>query len=117
MGLVRDSELRGLLLDGKIEEFNQLAGENPPDLRSVDLRGVDLKGADLMHANLEGAYLRNADLRGADLRYANLDGASLHGARIGGVLFPKELPAHEILLSLREGTRLRAGPRSSQRSD
>jgi uncharacterized protein YjbI with pentapeptide repeats len=108
MELKRDSHLRNLLLEGKFEEFNRLAQEDPPDLESVDLRGVDLRSADLQHANLRGAYLRNTDLRGVDLLYADLDGASIHAAKIGGVRFPRHIPADEILLSLREGTRLRA---------
>jgi hypothetical protein len=108
MELIRDSELRMLLLDGKIEEFNQRAEDEPPNLESVDLRTVDLRGANLLHAKLRDAYLRNADLRGVDLLYADMDGASIQGARVSGVRFPRDLTAEEIVLSLREGTRIRA---------
>ncbi|MFQ5697773.1 MAG: pentapeptide repeat-containing protein [Myxococcota bacterium] len=113
MALITDSRLRMLLLDSKLEEFNALAGEDPPDLEAHDLRGIDLRGADLSHANLRDAYLRNADLRGADLRHADLEGASLHGARVSGVRFPSEIDAAEIRLALDHGTRLRARVRSS----
>jgi uncharacterized protein YjbI with pentapeptide repeats len=108
MELIRDSELRNLLLEGKIEEFNRLTEEEPPDLESVDLRTVDLRGANLLHARLRDSYLRNADLRGVDLLYADMDGASIQGARVSGVRFPRDLTAEEIQLSLRDGTRLRA---------
>ena len=107
MELIRDSELRTLLLEGKIEEFNQLTEEEPPDLENVDLRTVDLRGANLLHARLRNAYLRNADLRGVDLFYADMDGASVQSARVSGTRFPRDLTADEILLSLREGTRIR----------
>lgn len=108
MELVHDSELRILLYDEKIDEFNRLAGEDPPDLENTALRGLDLRRADLSHANLRGAYLRNADLRGVDLRHADLEGASIQGARISGALFPANLAADEIALSVDRGTRMRA---------
>ncbi len=111
MALIRDHELRNLIIDGKTEEFNQLAAEGPVDLENVDLRGLDLKGLDLSHANLRGAYLRNTDARGIDLFYADLEGASLNQARIGGVRFPRNVTADEIRLSHDLGTRLRTcGP-------
>ncbi len=108
MSLILDSKLRLLLMDGKIEEFNRLTEDEPADLASTDLRMADLRGANLRHASLRGAYLRNADLRGVNLLYADLDGASIHRARISGALFPRDIPPPEILLSLHEGTRLRA---------
>ena len=107
MGLIRDSELRMLLIEGKIDEFNQATEEEPPNLENLALRSVDLRGANLKNANLRGAYLRNADLRGVDLSYADLDGASLHEARISGVLFPANLTPEELSLSIHHGTRLR----------
>ena len=106
--MITESELRTLLIDGKFDEFNERAGQEPPDLENLVLRGADLRQADLSHANLRGAYLRNADLRGVDLSHANLDGASIHDAQISGALFPRDLPAAEICMSLHEGTRLRA---------
>jgi len=103
----RNTELRVLILEGKLAEFNALAADAPPDLENVSLRGVDLQGFDLSHANLRGAYLRAVDLRGCDLYWADLDGASLHGARVSGVRFPRSLAADEIRLSVELGTRLR----------
>jgi hypothetical protein len=107
MSLVRDSELRLLLIDGKLDEFNEKAGENPPDLERAWLRGVDLREADLSHANLRGAYLRAADLRGVDLLHADLEEASIQGARVSGARLPRNLEATEVMLSLVHGTRLR----------
>ncbi|MCP4003050.1 MAG: pentapeptide repeat-containing protein [bacterium] len=107
MSLITNSETRLLLVDGKIDEFNRLAGEEQPDLENVDLRSIDLRGVDLSHANLRGSYMRNADMRGLDLFHADLDGASIHGARISGVRFPRCLPPDEILLAMQYGTRLR----------
>ncbi len=105
--LVRDSELRLLLIDGKIDEFNEKASDEAPNLENVSLRGIDLRGVDLSHANLRGAYMRNADIRGCDLFYADLEGASIHQARISGVRFPPSLFASEINMSLAHGTRMR----------
>jgi uncharacterized protein YjbI with pentapeptide repeats len=107
MTAFRDTELRGLILEGKIAEFNARAAEAPPDLENVTLRGVDLQGFDLSHANLRGAYLRAVDLRGCDLFWADLDGASLHGARVSGVRFPRSLAPDEVRMSVELGTRLR----------
>ncbi len=108
MSLIHDSKLRLLLLDGKVDEFNRLTEDEPADLANTDLRMVDLRGANLRHANLRGAYLRTADLRGVNLLYSDMDGASIHGAQIGGALFPRDIPAREIFLSLQQGTRIRA---------
>ena len=108
MSLVRDSQLRMLLIEGKIDEFNRQAEEEPPNLESTDLRAADLRGANLLHANLRDTYLRNADLRGVDLFHADLDGASIHAARISGARFPPSLPALEISVSHHLGVRMRA---------
>ncbi len=51
--------------------------------------------------------LRHGDMRGVDFSHTNLEGASINGAKISGTLFPKELRAEEILLSLQHGTRMR----------
>jgi uncharacterized protein YjbI with pentapeptide repeats len=96
-----------LLRAGDTEEFNRRAEREPPDLENADLRMVDARRANLRRANLRGAYLRNADLRGIDLSEADLDGASLNEARLSGTLFPRDLDAQEITLSVWKGTRLR----------
>ena len=108
MSLKLDSPLRLLLIDGKIDEFNQQTAEEPADLEDVDLRATDLRGANLSHANLRGAYLRNSDLRGLDLFYADLDGATIKNSRISGTRFPQNIPAGEISLSHGLGARMRA---------
>jgi uncharacterized protein YjbI with pentapeptide repeats len=107
MKLVEDSELIKLLRNEDFGEFNRRAQAAPPDLRNAVLRMLDLRRADLRTADLRGAYLRDVDLRGLDLSNTQLDGASLHGAKVSGVLFPRNLSAQEILLSLHEGVRVR----------
>ena len=108
MSLIRDSKLRLLLMEEKIDEFNRLAEEEAPNLENTDLRGADLRGPNLLHANLRNAYLRNADLRGVDLFYADLDGASIHSARISGTRFPPNISTAEIGISNHLGVRMRA---------
>jgi uncharacterized protein YjbI with pentapeptide repeats len=107
MALVRDSYVVILLREERYDEFNERAAVKPVDLENADLRMVDLRQANLLKANLRGAYLKNADLRGLDLSQADLTGASLHDARIGGCLFPINLGADEITMSVRLGTRMR----------
>jgi uncharacterized protein YjbI with pentapeptide repeats len=103
-----DDPMFHLLRHGKIAEFNaqRAAGQNP-DLRDADLRGTDLRELDAAGLDLCGCYLRQADLRGLDLSQTRLDGASLFSAKISGALFPRELSAEEINLSLTHGTRMR----------
>ena len=109
MLVVKTGPLCELLRDEKVEAFNrEVAGGVVLDLANANLRMVNLRGAHLRNADLRGAYLRNADLRGVDLSCANLDGASLYQARVSGALFPPDLPAEEIRLSLDHGTRVRA---------
>ena len=98
-----------LLLDDHFKEFNQhvLSNGGMVDLSSAKLRARDLRHCNLKKANLSHAYFRLADLRGLDLSEANLEGASLRDAKISGVLFPKNIDANEILLSVLQGTRIR----------
>lgn len=110
MALVRDTVPVVLLREEKVDEFNVHAAAGPVDLENADLRMVDLRQATLGKANLRGAYLRNADLRGLDLSDADLTGASLHEARISGCLFPLNIAADEISLSVALGTRMRPRP-------
>ncbi len=108
MALIRDSKWANPLREGWIDDFNRMAAQEAPDLRNADLRMLDLRKADLNRADLRGAYLRNADLRGLDLSGALMDGASLHDTRVAGALFPANLSAEEIQMSLVHGTRMRA---------
>lgn len=105
---ISNDELYQLLRHGEIAKFNALRPNGQP----CDLRGLDLRGADLRELHADGldlgdCYLRQADLRGIDFSQANLAGASIFGARISGALFPRDLMAEEINLSLSHGTRLR----------
>ena len=105
---ISDDPLYQLLRDSKIREFNErrAAGESCA-LCGVDLRGVDLRGLDARGLDLSNSYFRQADLRGIDFSETHLQGASIHGSKISGCLFPAELPAEEIALSLEHGTRMR----------
>ena len=97
-----------LLREGCIKEFNvKKASGDTCDLRGCDLRGLDLRGLDADGLDLSDCYFRQSDLRGVDLSTATLDGASINACKISGVLFPPELSASEIELSLLHGTRMR----------
>jgi uncharacterized protein YjbI with pentapeptide repeats len=102
-------DLARMLREGQADTFNAwVVAHGPADLSGANLRMADLRGADLKGASLRGAYLRAADLRGLDLSSCELAGASLAGAKVSGVLFPADIGADEIALSLTHGTRLRA---------
>lgn len=100
------------LLEENIHIFNKMVEDNKaPDLRNKNLSGLDLRKAKLNGLDLSGSYLRNTNLKGMDLTGCNLHGASIHNAAISGVLFPENLPAEEILMSVRYGTRMRTFPK------
>lgn len=91
-----------------IEKFNSLRAMGEKcDLSGANLRDLDLRGANLCGLNLANAYFRQCDLRGQDLSSCNLEGASIRAAKVSGVLFPRELAAEEITMSLNYGTRMR----------
>ena len=103
------SDLTSLLAQGKILEFNELRADlHSVSLRDLDLCGMDLRNLDVRHLDLLDCHLRHADLRGLDFSNSRLDGTSISGAKISGTLFPSNLSAEEILLSLVHGTRMRA---------
>ena len=96
------------LCHGNIENFNRaLARMESPSIRGADLCGMDLRGLRADGLDMRDCRLRRTDLRGLDLSTALLDGASIGGAKISGVLFPRNLNAEEITLSLVHGTRMR----------
>jgi uncharacterized protein YjbI with pentapeptide repeats len=97
-----------LLREGKIQDFNSNKAKGKvPVLREADMRGLDLRGMDASGIDFTDSYFRQSDLRGVDFSNAKLEGASINGAKISGCLFPKELSAEEITMSLLHGTRLR----------
>lgn len=97
-----------MLREGCIKEFNvKKAAGDKCDLRGCDLRGLDLRGLDAAGLDFSDCYFRQTDLRGLDLSQTNMDGASINACKISGVLFPAELSASEIELSLLHGTRMR----------
>lgn len=107
-----DQHALDLIHEERADAFNQYVEKNggEVDLTNAHLRSHDLRKFHLAKANLGGAYLRAADLRALDLSEARLDGASLKDARVSGTLFPRDLSADEISLSLVHGTRLRHRP-------
>jgi len=107
--LTHPDEFYQLLREGKIKDFNQRKAQlERVKLNDCDFRHIDLRGLDAQSVDFRNCYFHNTDLRGVDLSQASLEGASFNGARISGVLFPKELTADEILLSVTHGTRVRS---------
>lgn len=104
----KDNEMYRILRDERLDEFNKRkqSGESC-DLAGADFRNLKLSGIDADGLDLRGCYFRSCDLRGIDFSGANLEGASLHDAMISGALFPAELSADEIMLSITHGTRMR----------
>ena len=110
MGKARfiDDEAFRSLRAGDVQAFHRLIERRSVvDFTDADLRGTDFRNVDLSKVVMLGAYLKDADLRGMDLRKVDLEGASIHNARIGGAYFPANLPAAEIELSVKHGTRMR----------
>jgi uncharacterized protein YjbI with pentapeptide repeats len=100
-----------MLRGDDIKGFNaKRAAGTACDLRDVDLRALDLRGMNADGLDMSGAYLRDADIRGIDFSNTRMEGVSLRGARISGVMFPAELGADEIRLSVEFGTRMRYNP-------
>src|SRR5688500_3231478 len=95
---------------GDVAGFHRYVSDSESvDFCGADLRGVDLRKTDLTKVILRDAYLKDADLRGQDLRQVDLEGCSLRNAKVGGVFFPANIRADEILMSLQHGTRIRTG--------
>ena len=104
------SEIYHSIIEGDIEKaHNLIKAEDVVDLSSHSFRAVDLRALSLENKkiNFGNCYFKNTDLRGLDLAKSNLSGASLHNARISGVIFPNNISASEIELSVIRGTRLR----------
>lgn len=97
-----------ILFEENRETFNKLvrAGKTPT-FQNQNLSDLDLTGFELRDADLSGAYLRGTNLTGQDLSNAKMHGASLKNAKISGCLFPADISASEIRLSVDMGTRLR----------
>lgn len=104
-----DDPMYETLRNENIDAFNQAKARiaEYPSFSFGDFRGLDLRGIDVDDLDLSNAYFRGADLRGVDFSKANLQGASIAGAKISGCLFPVELHADEIVMSLNHGTRMR----------
>lgn len=104
----KQHEMYNYLQNDDTSAFNAgLEAGRQVDLTNVKFRALDLRGAKLNGLDLSGAYFKNADLRGIDLSDCCLDGCSFFNAKISGVLFPYNIAAEEISLSVLHGTRLR----------
>ena len=105
-----DKELGQLLVDGDIDAFNQALEQIAEySLAGLDLSGMDLRNLNAWGLDMRDCHLGHTDLRGIDFSETNLQGASISCAKISGTLFPQNLRAEEITLSLVHGTRMRAG--------
>jgi len=102
------ADMYQLLRHGDVAKFNELRAQGVEcDLRNADLRGMDLRQFDPRGLDMTDCFLRQSDLRGVDFSETVLNGVSISGAKISGTLFPVELSAEEINLSLLHGTRMR----------
>ncbi|UQZ89662.1 hypothetical protein C4J81_10760 [Deltaproteobacteria bacterium Smac51] len=108
MGDIKRQPKPKMLFEENRETFNKMVREGKtPDLKDQNLSDLDLCGFMLRDADLTGAYLRGANLSGQDLSSAKMHGASLKNAKISGCLFPSNISADEIRLSVDLGTRMR----------
>ena len=104
------NELYRLIREDDIDAFNKRRRQGDRcDMRGLDFRGQDLRRLEVDGIDFSNCYFRQADLRGLNMSSCRLEGASIRGARISGTLFPGELSAGEIRLSLEHGTRMRYG--------
>ena len=108
MADIRRTPKPKMLFEENMATFNKMAAQGQKiDFSNQNLSDLDLRGFNLKNANLSGAYMRGTNLSGQDLSGAYLHGASIRQANISGCLFPLELPAEEIRLSVDMGTRIR----------
>jgi uncharacterized protein YjbI with pentapeptide repeats len=104
-----NKQLGQLLVDGDINAFNQARKQIAEySLAGLDLSSIDLRNLNAMGLDMRDCHLGHADLRGIDFSGTNMQGASISCAKISGTLFPQNLRAEEITLSLVHGTRMRA---------
>jgi uncharacterized protein YjbI with pentapeptide repeats len=104
-----EDPLYQLLRSEKVAEFNeQKAAVAHIDFHDCDFRGLDLRGLDTKKIMFRGAYFRGADLRGIDFSHCDMHGVSLASAQISGCLFPSNIDATEIFMSVEKGIRMRA---------
>ncbi len=105
----KNNKMYALLRERRIADFNAMRerGELDNDLSGLAFRGFDLRGLNANGLDMSNCKFKQADLRGINFSNTNLEGSSLYGAKISGCLFPKEISAQEILMSVTHGTRLR----------
>jgi len=105
---IKHDPINMLLREGKIEEVNAaLASGKVPSFSDTDFRSMDLTGLNTKNMDFSNSRFRLANLSGLDLSSCNLKGISLRDAKVSGVIFPEHIPANEIIMSIKYGTRLR----------
>ena len=106
-----DQHALTLIQEERYLEFNNYVESRggEVDLSGAHLSAYDLRKCHLKKADLRNAYLRSCDLRSCDLSEAQLEGASMKEAKVSGVMFPREISAPEIQMTLAHGTRIRSG--------
>ncbi|MBL4776052.1 MAG: pentapeptide repeat-containing protein [Mariprofundus sp.] len=105
---IKHDRINDLLRDEHIDEVNDIiAAGNAPSFSDTNLGGLNLSELNVQGLDFSNSRFCHADLRGLDLSTCNLRGASLKEARISGALFPNEISAQEIIMSLKYGTRIR----------
>lgn len=105
---IKQDPVYQLLRERKVKEFNALKAKGEKcDLTNCDFCGLNLRGLDAGDLDFTGSYFKHSDLRGIDFSNARMNYCSIKEAKISGALFPKELTAEEINLSLIHGTIMR----------
>jgi len=105
---IKQDPVYQLLRERKVKEFNDLKSKGTQcDLTNCDFRGLNLRGLDADGLDFTGSYFKHSDVRGIDFSNAGMNYCSIKEAKISGALFPKELSAEEINLSLVHGTIMR----------
>jgi len=105
---IKHDPVNDLLRKEKIKEANKLIENGVvPLLANTDFGGLDLTGLNTQGLDFSNSRFHLTDLRGLDLSSCNLHGASFMGAKVSGTLFPPDIPAQEIMMSIEYGTRLR----------
>lgn len=106
-------EIYQAIVNEDVDTFNKICLTHDHfDLSSHSFLSVDFRKFDLSKAlfNFDNCYFKSSDLRGQTLSHSSFSGASMHLARVSGVLFPDNVSAQEIELSINKGTRIRLAP-------
>ena len=105
---IKHDPVNDLLREGKIDEVNNIiAAGGKPSFSNTDFRSMSLIGLNATGLDFSNTHFLLSDLTDLDLSTCELKGANLKGAKVCGTLFPPEIPAMQIIMSIEHGTRLR----------